>query len=310
MTNTNDTQYYIDKWLDIITKCHPTDRVKAGEAMDRAYAAVGLAKPKHYWADDPKQGLEMAKELFSEVATESDIITSTGYGLFNAHWLATYEYYLDNGSENMSGFQGLIDYGREAGIYYSSKELGVVMTPKPSAIHLNNNLVLHNPDGPAISYHNSDFAVYSINGTRMDKWMVMSTPEELMGRMQEVLDIKNAEQRAETIKRIGVDRMLDYLPNNVLDGPNTYAAVATGEMHEYSLYEIDYSNGVYPPRVYLRMVNPSTDEVLIEPVHPRCRTTDEANAWRWGDLEFGESDESDESAPTRELKLTFPDILT
>jgi hypothetical protein len=146
------------------------------------------------------------------------------------------------------------------------------MTQKPTRINMFKNR-LHNQYGPAVEYADG-FKLYSMNGVRFSTELAEKfiLPKDLDAK--KVLSIKNVEQRAEVIKKFGIGKLFYQLKPQKLDSQNNY------ELYSISLYQ-----GV--PRIYLKMDNPSIEEVHIEAVDPECRTVEQALQWRnFGTIEI------------------------
>lgn len=144
-----------------------------------------------------------------------------------------------------------------------------IVTPVPAEVHMRNG-VLHNSNGPAITYADG-FSVYALNGVmfRGEMTKYISTPTDQLD-YAEVLSIRNVEQRAEVIKRIGISNLFTRLSPKLLD---------SSREHGYELYSITLGN--YEPRKYLKMLNPSVEgEIHIEAVHPDCKIVNEALSFR------------------------------
>lgn len=97
--------------------------------------------------------------------------------------------------------------------------------------------------------------------------------------VNELQTTENVEVRKALVNRIGLPRVLKELNARVLD---------TDE--EYQLLDLRFQGDPVPdervwgfePRIFLKMTNPSTGEIHVEGVEPRCKTVAEALAWRNG----------------------------
>jgi hypothetical protein len=126
---------------------------------------------------------------------------------------------------------------------------------------------LHAEGRPAIAYSDG-YKLWALDGTRFDdelaqKFIVPSVSEI---KKEDVLKIKNVEQRTAVIRRIGVKDFIKLLKPTVLD-----------TQEGYELLRVNIGNA---ERIYIKMQNPSIDEVHIEAVHPECRTVNGALHWR------------------------------
>lgn len=193
------------------------------------------------------------------------------YGLHDGFWLGFYDFFLEQfGMKEIEKLVPLMDLAK-AGIGWSwCFEQAVVVSPQPAEFHMKNER-LHNLTGPAIKYDNG-FCVYAINGVIFEGEMIkfVTTPAKELNA-NEVLNIKNVEQRAETIKKVGINRLFTALNPEQLD-------TATVNGLPYQLYRV--SIGYPVPRIYLKMNNPSIEGVHIEAVHPDCKTVMQALSYR------------------------------
>ena len=99
---------------------------------------------------------------------------------------------------------------------------------------------------------------------------IFKTLEDCKKTLQKVLSIQNVDVRKNILGQLS----FDYLK---------YAEVEHKEGN-YELIAIKYkSNRAEERRVYLKMINPSTEEIHVEAVHPNCRTVlDAINFRRYG----------------------------
>ena len=137
-----------------------------------------------------------------------------------------------------------------------------VVSEKPIEIKMKNGM-LHNEKGMSVQYADG-FGVYSLNGVRVSKELIMTPAEKL--NPQILLKEQNAEIRREIVRKIGIERVCQKLGAKVLDKKN-----------DYELLNLDIGNRVRP---YLKMLNPSIGTYHIEGVHPNCKTVEQALNWR------------------------------
>jgi hypothetical protein len=142
----------------------------------------------------------------------------------------------------------------------------VIVAPQPTKLSLINGR-LHNSNAPVISY--AGFDIYALNGVVFNDEMIrfITTPVDKLSP-QDILAIKNVEQRAEVIKRVGIQKLFAHLDTKKLDHQNDY------ELHQIII------NENWKPRKYLLMKNPSVDEIHLEAVHPDCNTVESALNFR------------------------------
>ena len=141
----------------------------------------------------------------------------------------------------------------------------VILSEKPTKISMSNGR-LH-CDGDAAIRYKDGFSVYSLNGTRVSKEIACTSANELSASL--IITEKNAQVRAEIVKKIGIARVLQDLGAGVID-----------TWKDYDLIELNLKDGRFRP--FLKMKNPSVDLVHIEGVPPDIKTVKKALAWRNG----------------------------
>lgn len=140
------------------------------------------------------------------------------------------------------------------------------LTDHPTEIHTNARGQTHKDGGLAVKYGDG-WGVWALNGVLVGKEVAETPAAEL--KTEWVLVEKNAERRREIVKKIGLPRVMRELDAKVID-----------TMGSYELLELGLQDGRRRP--YLKMQNPSIDEIHIEGVHPDCNTVEKALAWRNG----------------------------
>lgn len=103
--------------------------------------------------------------------------------------------------------------------------------------------------------------------------MVTTPPERLDFRR--CLTVRNAEQRRELIRKIGVERLLCHLDHKILDRTSNGM---------YELLSIRFSENLKDARV-LKMRNPSLGVWHLERVEDEIKTVEQALNWRNQDEE-------------------------
>ena len=126
---------------------------------------------------------------------------------------------------------------------------------------------LHNEKGASVLYSDG-YGLYTLNGTQVPEWMVKKSAGEIDSL--EILKLKNAQQRAEGIRKIGIERLW-HKKAKILDKDGDY---------ELGLLPLSTSKGDYWP--YLKMKNPSVPELWhVEAIDKKdCMTVKEALHYR------------------------------
>lgn len=187
-------QYY-ERFKAIGLNTDPTDKPKAEDAIRRAYAYMAKdpnsgykINPEIVWAGSPKEGRLWAacyakgSDIYSpedipvhghKIVTQAEINAQkelASYGSFENYWVSMYVFIAEQGLvDDIDELPGIVlDIVTHCGAYWIFEDL-VVMTPKPTAIHMLNDK-LHCTTGPAIVYPNGDCR-YAINGEAKNSLM-------------------------------------------------------------------------------------------------------------------------------------------
>lgn len=262
---------YRDKWIAIglATQKKPINKEVVSEIIGRVYKNGGLPPPERVvFCQSPID----IKKKYSDMC-DDELKNYSGdciYGQHDANWLAFYEFFRLE--------CGLVE---ETDIIVPSIELAYhtnwclpfdkicFVSEKPITCRMKNGR-LHSDEGPAIEYADG-FSVYALNGVRINDIKHLLSKDT---KPKDILKIKNVEQRAEFIKWYGVEKMFKDLKPKRLDREKGY------ELYQLKIYEDS-------PRIYLKMDNPSVDEVHLEAVHPDCKTVQQALQWRnFGTIEI------------------------
>lgn len=127
----------------------------------------------------------------------------------------------------------------------------------------NNNL---HCDGDAAVKYADGFSLYFLNGVFVPEWLVL-TPRHKLDTAA-FATIQNAEVRREFVRKIGAEKLLADLGSKLLDKQGNY------ELHQIDLHG---TTGNWP---YLKMLNPSIGVWHLEAVDRKCKTVEQALAWR------------------------------
>lgn len=160
------------------------------------------------------------------------------------------------------------------------------VSERPTEIHVDAEGRLHKNYDAALKYADG-FGVYSLNGIRLNKEIVMSKPEDI-DLEKYFLRERNAEVRREVFRKIGAEVAIAKLDGNKIDA---YTMVIDSEEvlpifgklkneYKYELYEVNLGNDNLHP--FLKMWNPSIDAVHFEAVPKGTKTCEEALAFRNG----------------------------
>jgi len=149
----------------------------------------------------------------------------------------------------------------------------MIVTQKPTEIHFNENGELHAEGKPAIKYAGlGNFEVYSLNGTRVPKWLALANDGDL--NIDQFTSIENAEVRTEFVRKFGVERMLET-HGTQLDTFKNYNE-KWWTKSEYELWDMAtvFEGVEFAP--HLKMRNATTGVWHVEAVAPTCENLEDA----------------------------------
>lgn len=138
---------------------------------------------------------------------------------------------------------------------------------------------------------------YFFRDIEVPKWLYVTPPEKL--NPQDYLLLENADVRAEFVRKIGIDRLVEF--GTVIDSYKNYP---DNEMWVKSEYKIIDMHKIVPARLkvvdrwgtvigkekpftyapFLYMKNQTTGVYHLEGIHPRCRTLYDAIKMRYNGL--------------------------
>lgn len=165
---------YLEKYLAIGLSTQACDHAKAEAAVAAYYTHEKLPVPKFVWAPCPEAGAFIAAQLAkgSEDVTDDEIRAQAhlaSYGSFEAYWVAFYDYIT---TELLKEKNPLVQFAKDivenCGVYWTFEDI-VVMTEKPTEIHMKDQK-LHNPNGLALKYPDGS-GIVAINGQRLPSLM-------------------------------------------------------------------------------------------------------------------------------------------
>lgn len=163
---------YRERFRQIGLSTEPTDKAKAEAAIRRAYAYLSksgneVPDPEIVWAESPMAGQVLAAQYAkgSLDVTEKEVqeqASTASYGSFEAYWVSVYAYIAEQLPVEKDELADIaVDIVTNCGVYWTFEDL-VVMTPKPTEIHMKDG-ALHNTTGLALAYPDSD-GLYAVNG--------------------------------------------------------------------------------------------------------------------------------------------------
>lgn len=167
---------------------------------------------------------------------------------------------------------------------YPLDELTVICR-KPTAIHLNENNVLHRDGGPAMEFEGlGNFKIFSLNGVRVPEYLAVTPSHQIDVKLYN--EEKNADVKAEFIRKVGVESMLEF--GEKLDTFENYDQEENPWWwkSEYELWDMKHLFSNLDTAPYLRMINQTSRVFHLEGVSPECRTIRDAIKERFGGREM------------------------
>ena len=209
-------------------------------------------------------------------------------GSFFASLFSFYNYFIEQFGYAKLGINKKL--ARKYEIWERTSELGmiypldncVIVSEKPIVIHLNENRVLHKDGAPALEYAGrGNFKLYYLNGVKVPEYLVMTDSHKLT--TEQFLAEKNADVRAEFIRKFGVENLLNL--GRKIDSHEKYD-VPYWASSQYELWDMEclFQSHAYAP--FLKMKNPTTGVWHVEGVSPACRNLHEAIKERFGGRDF------------------------
>lgn len=226
-----------EKWFKLGTSTEPANRQLAEEGVRRAYHDAGLKQPQHIiWVDSPyaaamalgliPAAIDAAMETVRQAVKDNveaptgTVITKRYEGTYRADPVAIQDWWRSSTYGNhSSGYFGYLEAMNELGLGQLDKMAGplqvaenagwwwptedyVIITERPSELHLDQNNQLHHAEGPALAYPDG-WAVWAWHGTQVPKELILGK-----WTADDILKHDNTEVRRCAIEHRGWDRFI------------------------------------------------------------------------------------------------------
>jgi len=261
---------YLERFREYGTQTGEVNQDECKKAIDAFYKWLKMDQPKkYYYTDSLEQGIAKVKTLIDEDVSQFELISSCNWGNIYAYWGCFYQFINEElPVERVEGIEFMESLFKYCPPFWMLDD-AVVVARFPDELHFNDNNELHNPHGPSVLYPDG-MALYTLNGIKVPDW-VITTPKEDLDPTK-ILAIDNVEIRLAAMKHMGLEHFLDKINYKKIDEE-------TVDGCNYQLLLIDIEG---KDCEFLRMDNPSTDEVHIEGEPPGTKTVKEARARRLG----------------------------
>lgn len=260
------------------------NKKKVKELTDAHRVSCGHAKATNFIVMDSPYAA--VKKFGSTGLSPSNAL----YGQHDVNWLWFYKFFRDECGlvEQTKPLEFLIELCYEVNWMWMSSNTTVVCR-RPVEIHTVNRQIpftdvhgnettfkgpiLHAENGMALKYKDGKgiFKLNNIDFFDEESIKLIKTPAEDV-QVEDVLAIRNTEQRTELLKKIGIDRAFSSVENEVL---HTKKFDIGGQ---YQLLAVDF--GDTQKKIYLSGKCPSKGEPFYERVPNKCKTVDQALQWR------------------------------
>jgi hypothetical protein len=281
---------YVKKWRAIRDN---TDRFTQKEAEDIVHKfqteILKTAALPVVLFDNPLQLWKAVQEKFN---TTVKFCSCYQDGSYFSYVFSYYDYFVEGLDMKFLTPTGEVDeeLTNRWNIWRDTSKIGMIypfddvcfVTQKATKISYNERDQLHCENGPALAYAGG-YEFYSLNGITVPEYLVMTPSEDLS--LDFFKNEKNADVKAEFVRKYGVERMLDM--GKKMDSFENYDQ----ENHtwwwksEYELWDMHvlFEGIEYQP--YLKMRNCTTGIWHVEAVSPSCRTIADALKERFGNIE-------------------------
>lgn len=253
------------------------DREEVLRYIDEYRARCGMPPtPELLVYDSPFAAMDAHKELSPNNAL---------YGQHDAYWLCFYLFWRTECGliEETEAIVPLLELAKRINWFWLADEATVV-TRRPVEVHTttlaNGVQVLHKEGGMAMRFADNTglWVLKNVEIPDEYSWGATDSPEELKGRLKDILSIPNTEIRGRILARIGDEKVLASLEDTrVLDT----ASLTPGG--DYTLYQVNLGNDLR--RIYLAGHCPSSGKSFFEGVPPETDSILAALAWRESDSE-------------------------
>ena len=302
---TKKQQKGIKEWQEYCLKIgrdtSPINKELIETSWNKFYQKMGFKQPKYWYCQSPLQAMIIIN-LWPEI-TKIFNVTDSGDNIWDNiranikktefKWIYTYSwcqhdinwigyciYYEKYGllpnDENFEIMNIWMDLAKSCGWCFNFENI-VFVCERPSKLNLNKDGQLHKDGGMALEYSDG-YGFHCLNGVRVPEYLAMTKENDLS--IEFFKKEKNADIKAEFIRKFGIQRMSDM--GNVVDSHKNYDE-EWWTKSEYELIDMAsiFESVNYAP--YLKMKNQTIDGVFhMEGVHPNCRTIEQALEFRCG----------------------------
>jgi len=289
--------------LEVGRSCKPLDHSKVESIITKFYSRIGKPVPKFLYFASPMTCI-LAAEAIEADKDYSNLDTSTINTVKVSP--AVVEMMLANrfGGQQWISWSSFYSFLQTIGVEYSKDDSEllaewvaegdnlhwwfpfdevVFISERPLRLTVNATGNLHNEKEMAIEYSDG-WGMYVLNGITVPKYLVVTDSEALS--LDFYKNEKNADVKAEFVRKFGVERMLDF--GKKIDSYENYDQEEQPWWYksEYELWDMSsiFDGIEYQP--YLKMKNQTTEIWHVEALSPACRNLKDAIKERFNGREM------------------------
>lgn len=164
-------------------------------------------------------------------------------------------------------------------VYFIPEKVAIVCQ-KPIKFEFDSENRRHNSSGPQMEYAGFyPLKQYFLNGVEVPDWLATTHSTEIdISRYNE---IKNADVKAEFLRKVGIERMLET--GKKIDSYKNYPNNEWWTKSQYELWDMSHLFENIPFAPHLKMLNQTTGIWHVEAVSPDCTNLEKALAFRLGE---------------------------
>jgi len=265
---------YVNKYVEKGLSTEQASRKDVVEIVNNFYVHVmNKTKPDEVVIKDSPYSCW--KYIQEKTKTKMNIVWPYLVCQFDSYKYAFYDFFINEIKVKIDdNILTKYKYWRETlklGIIYPFDDVCIV-SKKPTSIYRNSRGLLHNENGPALTYSN-EIELWFLNGVKMLKEHILTPWNKLDCKL--VVKESNVEVRRELVRKIGIERIYNELGATVIDKETI---TINNIDHNYELISLNIGDNNRRP--YLKMTNPSIGVFNIEGVHPNCTTVRGALEYR------------------------------
>lgn len=242
----------VKHWAANSLKTGPLNQERVKELVKAHYLACGYMMPDNFqfhFVSSPMAGVKLAARLVNETDTPtreqiSEQIRFCGYGNTDSPWMTYYDVYLRDGRGNPPAYlRTLMELAEEVGYFWPLDE-AFVACEFPMEIHLDEEMRLHNMDGPAYWFRDG-FRFYYWHGVAVPERVITEDPETWS--VADILREMNQEVRRARMERYGWERFAKNHTPIQFDDYGRLFHIPVGVEDEEDLYIVEVENSTPEP---------------------------------------------------------------